>query len=58
MENPSGLTRDYYPYLRAFLPDGVLLPSQSTEQKFVFRQQGNALPLSYTLTVLSGQGNR
>jgi hypothetical protein len=57
MENSNGMTSDHYPYLRVFLPDGVLLPGQSTVQRLQFRRQGNAPPLSYTLTLLSGQGN-
>ena len=32
MENASGMTSSGYPYVRVFLPDGVLLPGQSMVQ--------------------------
>jgi cytochrome c peroxidase len=57
MENASDATSNQYPYLRVFLPNGVLLPGQSTVQRLVFKRQGNAAPVSYVLTALSGQGN-
>lgn len=58
MENASGMTSDHFPYLRVFLPDGVLLPGQSIVNTLRFRRQSNNAPtVSYVLTLLSGQGN-
>ena len=55
--NTSGTTSAGDPYLRVFLPDGVLLPGQSIFQTLLFEPQSNAPPVSYTLNLLSGQGN-
>jgi hypothetical protein len=58
MENTSGDTSAGDPYLRVFLPDGVLLPGQSTVQTLRFRRPASDDPqVSYVLTLLSGQGN-
>jgi len=59
VENASGTTHSGDPYIRVFLPDGVLQPSQNIVQSLIFRRQGgkNAPPVSYTLDLLSGQGN-
>ena len=57
MENASGRTEDGDPYLRVFLPDGVLLPGQSIVQTLTFKRHSNAPPVGYTLQLLSGQGN-
>ena len=58
MENASGMTSNHDPYFRLFLPDGVLLPGQSIVQTLRFRRQSSqAPPVSYVLTLLSGQGN-
>ncbi len=57
MENASGFTSAGDPYLRVFLPDGVLLPGQSTVQTLRFKRVSNAPPVGYTLVLLSGQGN-
>jgi hypothetical protein len=57
LENASGTTSTGDPYLRVFLPNGVLLPGQSIVETLLFKRQHNAPPLSYTLTLLSGQGN-
>jgi hypothetical protein len=57
LENASGITSTGDPYLRVFLPDGVLLPGQSIVQTLRFQQQSQAPPVSYTLKLLSGQGN-
>jgi len=56
MENASGTTRDAAPYLRVFLPNGVLNPGQSIQPKLIFERKPNAPSLTYTLTFLSGQG--
>jgi hypothetical protein len=56
MENASGITSSGDPYLRVFLPNGVLLPGQSISERLVFERKPNAPQVSYTLTFLSGQG--
>jgi hypothetical protein len=58
MTNASGTTSTGDPYLRVFLPEGVLLPGQSTVVGLTFAQWvPHASPVSYTLSFLSGQGN-
>ena len=57
MENASGRTSTGDPYLRAFLRDGVLLPGQSIVRTLLFKRRSDAPPVSYTLLLLSGQGN-
>ena len=51
MANASGTTSAGDPYLRVFLPDGVLLPGQSTAQTLQFktRRPVAAPPISYSL---------
>jgi hypothetical protein len=56
MENASGMTSTSDPYLRVFLRDGVLLPGQSIVKTLLFKRRSQAPPVSYTLTLLSGQG--
>jgi len=57
MLNASGTTSSGDPYLRVFLPDGVLLPGQSIAETLLFERLSNAPQVSYTLKLLSGQGN-
>jgi hypothetical protein len=60
LENSSGTTSAGDPYIRVFLPDGVLLPGQSISQTLLFTRQPSAPPAQargYTLNLLSGQGN-
>jgi hypothetical protein len=59
LENASGTTSSGDPYIRVFLPNGVLQPSQDIVQTLIFSRKGgnNASPLSYILDLLSGQGN-
>ena len=57
MENASGIASTGDPYLRLFLTDGVLLPGQSIVTTLLFKRVSNAPPVSYTLSLLSGQGN-
>ncbi|MEO8662215.1 MAG: cytochrome c peroxidase [Bryobacteraceae bacterium] len=59
LENASGTTSQGDPYIRVFLTDGVLPPSQSIAQTLIFTRQGadNASPVTYSLDLLSGQGN-
>lgn len=58
LRNESGTTQDGgNPYIRVFLPNGVLQPGQSTVQRLTFRRPGGVnVPVSYTLEFLSGQG--
>ncbi len=58
LENASGRTSTGDPYLREFLPDGVLSPGKSLEATLRFkRRHAQAPPVDYTLKLLSGQGN-
>ena len=57
LENASGRTSNGDPYLRVFLPDGVLSPGQHTVVELRFRRHRHAPPVSLALTLLSGQGN-
>jgi len=66
LENASGTTKAGEPYLRVFLPEGVLKPGQSIDLSLVFRRgdddrrgkddRESRAPVSYTLGLLSGQG--
>jgi cytochrome c peroxidase len=56
LENASGRTSAGDPYIREFLPDGVLLPGQSIVVSLRFKPHSHT-SVSYTLTLLSGQGN-
>jgi cytochrome c peroxidase len=57
LENGSGIASTGDPYRRTFLSDGVLHPGQSIVTMLRFRRSSNAPPVSYTLKLLSGQGN-
>lgn len=57
MTNASGQTSGGDPYLRVFLPNGILAPGQSIDVPLDFRRRAQAPPVSFTLTLLSGQGN-
>jgi Di-haem cytochrome c peroxidase len=59
LENASGTTHNGDPYIRVFLPNGVLQPSEHILQTLIFKRPGgnNASPVSYVLDLLSGQGN-
>jgi hypothetical protein len=58
LENASGITSTGEPFVRVFLPDGVLEPGENITQQLIFRRPGgnNASPVSYALRLLSGQG--
>jgi hypothetical protein len=56
LKNASGTTRSGEPYIRVFLPDGVLEPGQQISQRLVFRNVGLSRPPPVGLTLLSGQG--
>jgi len=55
--NASGVTSTGDPYLRVFLPNGVLNPGQSIAETLVFEGPPNSLQANYNLDFLSGQGN-
>ncbi|HEX8999734.1 MAG TPA: hypothetical protein VGB07_07525, partial [Blastocatellia bacterium] len=55
LENASGITSSGDPYIRVFLTNGTLLPSQSITERLSFTRP-NPLPARYSLTFLSGQG--
>ncbi|MCC6860029.1 MAG: hypothetical protein IT158_15785 [Bryobacterales bacterium] len=57
LANASGMTSSGNPYLRVFLPFGVLLPDQSIGVTLLFDRQPQAGPPTYALDFLSGQGN-
>jgi cytochrome c peroxidase len=61
LENASGTTSTGDPYIRVFLPNGVLQPGQSISQALTFTRKPlgppfSAGPLPVTLKLLSGQG--
>jgi cytochrome c peroxidase len=66
LDNASGVTRAGEPYLRLYLPQGVLQPGQSIAEALRFEHAGRgadqghgddrAQPVRYTLRLLSGQG--
>ncbi|HET9953362.1 MAG TPA: cytochrome c peroxidase [Polyangiaceae bacterium] len=56
LTNASGVTRSGDPYIRVFLPNGVLEPVERLTQRFVFDNPGNKRMPNYTITLLSGQG--
>lgn len=56
LENASGVTSTADPYLRVFLPDGVLNPGQSVVLPLHFKQQPHEPRVNYRLVLLSGQG--
>ena len=60
VENGSGFTRGGDQYVRVFLADGVLKPGQSITQTIRIRRLGGGVdsaPVSYSLDLMSGQGN-
>lgn len=59
LRRSSGTTKSGgNPYIRVFLPSGVLQPGQSIVENLRFRRSGgSSAPVSYTLDFLSGQGN-
>jgi len=57
MTNASGISEAGEPYLREFLRDGVLLPGRGLRVTLCFEKPRNSPDASYTLTLLSGQGN-
>jgi len=57
LANGSGTTRSGAPYIRVFLPDGVLQPGQRIRQRLVFKNVTRGGMPAYGITLLSGQGN-
>jgi cytochrome c peroxidase len=55
MTNASGTTSTGNPYIRVFLPNGVLAPGQSIDVTLRFKREGQSAP-NVTLILLSGQG--
>jgi cytochrome c peroxidase len=56
LDTASGATSTGAPYLRVFLPGGVLQPGQSIVLPLHFRQPPRDGRLNYRLVLLSGQG--
>ncbi len=56
LENASGVTATGEPYIRVFVPGGVLMPGQTIEQTLRFRREPGT-PVGYFFRLLSGQGN-
>jgi len=54
--NASGKTSSGDPYLRVFLPSGLLVPGQSITARLKLQRRRNGPPVSFTLSLLSGQG--
>ncbi len=55
--NASGVTSGGDPYLRVFLPEGVLMPGQSVVRTLSFQQPTKPGQITrYSLNALSGQG--
>lgn len=57
LENKSGTTQAGEPYIRVFLPGGVLQPGQQITQRFSFKHVGRSAVPPYTISLLSGQGH-
>ena len=59
LQNASGTTSTGNPYIRVFLTNGVIQPGQNIAQALIFKRPGgnNAPPVSYSIDLLSGQGN-
>jgi cytochrome c peroxidase len=57
LKNASGTTRGGDPYLRVFLPEGALSLGQRIVERLVFTRPHRAPPPTYSITLLSGQGN-
>jgi Di-haem cytochrome c peroxidase len=53
----TGVTSTGAPYLRVYLTNGVLNPGDSTVQTLQFKLPQGSTRLSYSLDLLSGQGN-
>ena len=56
LTNASGVTHDGDPYIRVFLPSGVLAPGQHIIRRLAFSGPTRKGQRRYRLTLLSGQG--
>jgi cytochrome c peroxidase len=56
LNDGSGTTRSGDPYVRVFLPGGVLEPGQSIVRRVTFGGAARQRLVPYTITLLSGQG--
>jgi hypothetical protein len=56
LTNASGTTRAGEPYIRVFLPEGVLQPGQQIRQRFTFNNTARWRAPTFRITLLSGQG--
>jgi hypothetical protein len=54
--NATGITKTGQPYIRVFLPNGVLNPGDSIAQKLVFSRPEYRGEVNFNLKFLSGQG--
>jgi hypothetical protein len=57
LQNSSGTTRDGDPYIRVFLPNGVLQSGQQITQRFVFNDLARSAAPAFEIALLSGQGD-
>jgi cytochrome c peroxidase len=57
LQNASGMTTTGDPYLRVFLPNGVLNPGDRLSKRLIFLHARNEGRVNYNLRFLSGQGN-
>lgn len=57
LKNANGTTHDGEPYIRVFLPDGVLVPGQRITQRFAFSSTARRIVPTYGIRLLSGQGD-
>jgi hypothetical protein len=56
LQNANGITKEGKPYVRIFLPGGTLNSGQSIEKLLLFRVSARGAPVTFNLTILSGQG--
>jgi cytochrome c peroxidase len=56
LADASGITQAGDPYIRVFLPEGVLQPGQQITRRLGFRHARRSSAPDYAITLLSGQG--
>ena len=57
LANASGMTKAGEPYLRVFLPEGVLKAGETIARELQFKVAAGGGPVTYSLQFLSGEGN-
>ena len=57
MTNASGRTSTGDPYVRVFLPDGLLAPGESIDVALRFKRHAQSPLVNFALQLLSGQGD-